>query len=280
MAKRNRATRQAQRAARGPVTWKRVTVAAAVALVLPLAAVAAFFVLSGSDSEPPGPPRAVIVDQLSLTAPNPSFAEEATAMLQRAGYTVDYIPGEEVTVELYRELPNQGYDILLVRAHAADANISNPDDDVVSLFTSQRPTEDDGYRDERTKRFLKGVGYSEEQMQNGDIYYGVPPAFVRERMKGNLDGATVILMGCDVLRVDSMGEAFVERGAGVVVGWDETVSASHTDAATLDMLRRMLEEGVAVEDAVAATMEELGPDPYYGSTLVSYPLERAAGVAD
>ena len=201
-------------------------------------------------------------------------------MLERAGYTVDYIPGEEVTVELYRELPKQGYDILLVRAHAAGASLTNPGEDAVSLFTSQRPIEDDGYQEEQAERLLKGVGFSEEQILNGDLYYGIPPAFVRERMKGNFDGATVVLMGCDMLRGDSMGEAFVERGAGVVVGWDETVSASHTDAATLDMLRRMLEEGVAVEDAVVATMEELGPDPYYGSTLVSYPIERAAGGAD
>ncbi len=35
---------------------------------------------------------AVIVDQLSLTAPNPAFAESTTEMLEEAGYSVAYYP--------------------------------------------------------------------------------------------------------------------------------------------------------------------------------------------
>ena len=43
--------------------------------------------------------KAAIVDQLSLTFPNQTFIETATNTLKQAGYTVDYYPGEKVTVE-------------------------------------------------------------------------------------------------------------------------------------------------------------------------------------
>ena len=69
-------------------------------LLLPAVAVALFFVagllvLSAVPSysllsRGSGPPRAAIVDQLSLTVPNPDFVESATETLERAGYIVDY----------------------------------------------------------------------------------------------------------------------------------------------------------------------------------------------
>ena len=37
------------------------------------------------------------------------------------------------------------------------------------------------------------------------------------------------------------------------------------------MLRHMLEEQLPIGEAAAAAMDELGPDPYYDSVLLSYP---------
>ena len=93
-------------------------------------------------------------------------------------------------------------------------------------------------------------------------------------MEGDFGGATVVLMGCDILRAEEMAEAFVEKGAGAVVGWDEAVTAAHTDAATLNLLRRILDGETSVQAATAATMEELGPDPYYDAKMVAYPPEE------
>src|SRR3990170_1695590 len=66
----------------------------------------------------PAGPSAVIVDQLSLTYPNPAFAEAATETLEEAGHRVEYFAGEQVTVDLYRSLPRRGYDLILLRAHS------------------------------------------------------------------------------------------------------------------------------------------------------------------
>ena len=93
-------------------------------------------------------------------------------------------------------------------------------------------------------------------------------------MRGGFDGANVVLMGCDVLRGEQLAAAFVDKGAGVVVGWDRPVTAAHTDAATLSLLRRYLVEGQSFEEAAAAASAELGPDPYYEGVLLSYTAEE------
>ena len=97
------------------------------------------------------------------------------------------------------------------------------------------------------------------------------PNFIKSSMKGNFPGTTIIIMGCDGLRSDSIAEAFVERGAKAVVGWDGLVSSAHTDAATERLLQHLLADGLPLQEAVAQTMAEVGPGPSYGSTLLAYP---------
>ncbi len=251
--------------------WQKLALLLAVAVAMPAAAVAAWLFLATGDAEQPsGPPTAVIVDQLSLTAPNPDFREQATSMLEANGYTVDYFPGEVVTVDFYRGLPAHDYDLVLLRAHAAGTDFGDDQKtNDVTLFTSERVTPDK-HAEEQRGRLLKGVGYTRQQMEQGDLLFGIPPAFVEHRMRGDFDGADVVLMGCDVLRAEDMAQAFVGRGAGTVVGWSRTVTAEHTDAATLSLLRHMLEDGLSAEDAAAAAMAEVGPDPYYDAEFLSY----------
>lgn len=217
------------------------------------------------------PPRAAIVDQLSLTAPNPAFVEEATDALERAGYVVDYYPGEEVTVDFYRNLPRHGHELIILRAHAgrhlgADGK---PTDDA-DLFTSE-PYVRTKYVDEQRTRRLARVRFSLDESADNPAYFGIKPDFVKSSMRGEFAGTTVILMGCDVVRSQSLAEAFVQKGADAVVGWDGPVSASHTDAATLNLLQHLLDDDLPVKEAAAAAMVEVGPDPSYDSVLLSYP---------
>ena len=93
-----------------------------VRIVLPFALiVAGLFVASmvtreaGDDGGCTGTRTAVIIDQLSLTFPNEAFVEAATDILDQAGYEVNYVPGEDVTVGFYRDLPAGGYDIIVLR---------------------------------------------------------------------------------------------------------------------------------------------------------------------
>lgn len=236
-----------------------------VAVAIVAAAVVGLLFLRSGDS---GPPKAVIVDQLSLTANNPQFAAEARALLQAAGYQVDYFPGYLVTVDFYRELPERGYDLVLVRAHAGrHLRGDGAFTEETALFSAEPYSTTAHVDDQREGRVAKAV----YDLADEEAYFSIRPSFVRRSMKGNFDGATVVLMGCDVLRGEQLAKAFRERGAGAVIGWDGPVSADHTDAATLSLLRHHLTQGLSVQDAAAQAMEELGPDPYYGASLLSEP---------
>jgi hypothetical protein len=245
-----------------------------VAACAALAALAAFLTLGASSGGQSGPPRAAIADQLSLTFPNPAFVQEATRMLEGAGYAVDYYPGEQVTIEFYQDLPSHHYEVVILRVHSG--RFRTPDgtltDDVV-LFTGE-PYSRQRYVEERQAGILTRARYFET---NPPTYlFGIPAKFVESRMKGEFEGATVILMGCDGLRSNKMAEAFVRKGAEAFIGWDAHVSADHTDTATERLLHYLLVEKRTPSEAVAQTMAEVGPDPSYGSKLVVYPAEAAA----
>jgi len=243
-------------------------------MALPLAVAAAFLAMSllGQSSEPKEL-RAAIVDQLALTEPNPSFAEEATRTLQGAGYTVDYYPGEQVTVEFYRDLPTHNYDLIVLRNHAArrpDVLASKLPDEA-ALFTSEAYNSDEYVDDQNALRLVK-VRYPDSD----EVFFGVRSDFITSSMKGRFDGTTIVLMGCNGLTTSRTAEAFVEKGAKAVVGWSELVSASHTDEATERLLEHLVVDGQTLEEAVEKTMADVGPDPAYGSVLRVYPPEAAA----
>lgn len=218
---------------------------------------------SGGPSRP-HPNTAVIVDHLSLSAPNSRFRESVTETLTKAGYTVDYYPGEEVTVDFYRDLQTRRYELIVFRAHssrvAGEWRGEYFDETVFHTSESYDPAK---YVEEQSDLSL-GLVYPYE---GGPRYFGVGAGFVRSSMRGSFDGATVVMMGCNGLFTDTTAEAFLGRGAEAVVSWDDDVSASHTDAATERLLEHLVLEGLTPEDAVSVTRRELGPDPSFGAEL-------------
>lgn len=216
---------------------------------------------------PDGPRRAAIVDQLSLTAANPQFIEESEALLKANGYVVDYIGGEDVTVDFYRTLPERDYDLVLLRVHSTAA-VSRGEEDVtsVSLFTGQ-PYSSDLYYEEQLQGRVGFAQYSEGTPK----LFGITSDFVRDSMKGEFQDTVVLMMGCQGFINDRGAEAFADRGARAFIGWDGLVSAQHTDAATELLLRHLVSEGADADEAVALTMADVGPDPDFGSRLVSQP---------
>jgi hypothetical protein len=218
----------------------------------------------------PGPATAAIVDQLSLTEPNPTFAATATNLLEQGGYAVDYYPGEQVTVEFYRGLPAHGYDLLVLRVHSGMATDDGVPTGYLGLFTGEPFSE--VFHDAETWEDAEAGRLGRARQGDGSPeYFSIVPDFIESSMRERFEGTTVIMMGCDGLRTDATAEAFVRKGAKAVVGWSGRVSASHTDAATERLLQHLLIEEHTSREAVARTMAEVGPDPQYHSTLVYYP---------
>lgn len=211
-----------------------------------------------------GPARAAIVDQLSLTAPNPDFVESATDTLEQAGYAVDYYPGEEVSVDLYRNLQTKGYEVIVFRTHSSRM-IGEWRGEYYNhsvLWTSELydPTR---YVEEQWELRLGPVSTYE----GGRRWFGIDPGFIASSMRGNFIGTTIIMMGCGGLTTNKTAEAFLWRGARAVVGWDKDVSAVHTDAATERVLQLLALQRMTPEEAVAQAATEVGPDPAFGAEL-------------
>lgn len=245
----------------------RLVIGGGVAVLLAaLASAGVLFALGGGGSNTGGK-TAAILDQLSLTQPNPEFVSSARGILAEAGYAVDYYPGEQVTVELYRTLPERGYDLVVLRSHAGITNEvdyttgERSKTEYVSLFTGE-PYDADKYPDEQLNRLGKARYY-----EGAPELFGIGPDFVRYSMEGSFDGALIIMMGCDGLRSQKTAEAFLEKGADAFVSWSKPVSAPHTDAATEHLLERLLIDGLPTAEAVSRTAEEIGPDPLYEGEL-------------
>lgn len=219
---------------------------------------------SGGDD---GVLTAAIVDQLDLTFPNPEFVEDTTGLLEANGYAVDYVAGDDVTVDFYRTLPQKDYELLILRVHST-AEVSRGDADVtsVSLFTGQ-PYDESLYREEQLSGAVGFAQYTEDSPK----LFGVTADFVREHMDGTFDDAVVIMMGCQGFINSEGAEAFSQKGARSFIGWDGLVSATHTDEATELLLRQLVLADASPQEAIDTTMNDIGPDPDFGSQLLARP---------
>lgn len=261
-------------------SWRAAAVPLAVAVAISIAVVALVLIRpwAGSGQQSDSQLRAAIVDQLTVGAPPPPFVEATTALLERSGYIVDYYPGEEVTVDFYRQLPTHGYDLILLRAHSGLIQGGDREGEAF-IFTTESYNQMDYLDEQRAGRLLMAT-YSlgpdlSVELRDLPRFFGIVPDFVKSSMSGDFDGATVILMGCNGLTSESMAAAFVEKGARSVVSWDGLVTGDHTDEATERLLELMLGSELTMGDAVARTRNEVGPDPWYGSELLFYPEEEA-----
>jgi hypothetical protein len=231
------------------------------AIVICSAAVAIFLNFSR-----PGEPevhKAALVDQLSLTFPNQSFIDNTTEILEQAGYTVDYYPGEEVTVEFYRNLPTRHYEVVILRVHSARFLLANGTlGDDVALFTGE-PYDPEKYVEEGKAGSVGSAHYS----NTSSSYFGITPSFVALGMEGKFEDSTVILMGCDGVRSDTMAKAFIYEGAKAFVSWTKEIQASYTDAVTESLLKHLLIEKLPLKEAMSKAIAEVGFDQIYGSEL-------------
>ena len=235
--------------------WK-IAIYLLIAIVISSAAVAIFLNFSR-------PPKAALVDQLSLTFPNQGFIDNTTEILEQAGYTVDYYPGEEVTVEFYRDLSTRHYELVILRVHSARFLLANGTlGDDVALFTGE-PYDPEKYVEEGKAGSVGSAHYSNTSAS----YFGITPSFVALAMEGNFEDSTVILMGCDGVRSDTMAKGFIYKGAETFISWTKPISASYTDAVTESLLKHLLIERLPLREAMLKTKADVGPDQIYGSEL-------------
>jgi hypothetical protein len=222
-------------------------------------------------NQEPSQPKAAIVDQLSLTFPNQTFIEAATNILKQAGYMVDYYPGKKVTVEFYKNLPIHGYSIIILRVHSSAAELQGKElvENPVCIFTAEQYSQSRYVYEQLTDQLV----IASYTMPQPPYYFAIVPKFVTSSMKDTFKNTVIIMMGCEGLNNTKMAEAFIEKGAKAYIGWKGSVSASHTDTATISLLQHLITEKQTIKQAIENTMKEVGPDPTYKSQLTYYPLK-------
>jgi len=219
--------------------------------------------------------RAAIVDAL-IGLPNPTFIDNATSTLNSAGFEVDCYNNNHVTVDLYRNLPSLGYKLIILRVHSGPLCYILPNGTIVvgegiSFFTGE--TYDEYmYPFEQARQQLSFsipmTGGSDEK------YFAIPPRFIDECMRGKFQDTVIILDSCYGFHDLVMAQALIRKGASVYIGWEEEVTVEHTDNAILTLLKALCIENLTVGDAVKKTMNEIGPDPAFGSNLEYYPQDK------
>lgn len=247
---------------------RRIATTVFLALILIIAIVSACYTYTflNQPQNPASPFKAAIVDHLSLTFPNKTFIETATNVLRQAGYTVDYYPGEKVTVDFYRNLPACGYSIVILRVHCGHDREKKE----IAFFTSENYSQTKYVIEQLTNQI--GRGYISPPPEGEPGYFVVNPLFVKHLMKGRFNETTILMMGCYGLEYPSMAEAFIEKGAKAYISWNGSVASDHTDKTTINLLKHLLEKQ-SIRRAVENTMKEVGEDPTYKSALTYYPTE-------
>jgi len=208
--------------------------------------------------------KAALVDQIALTNPIPEFTDQALAYLNEAGFSTDVYEGEEVTVELFRTLPEKGYQLIIFRSHATNILNATIQGGPVFLFTSEVYDKNKYVKEQLANRIGRAkILYGE----NSPLYFAIIAGFVRHEMVGHFDDTLIIIGGCQSLGTPDLAQAFIERGASAIIGWNDWVDLSHNDQALLHLLRGLTTEKLTLEQAVRKTMNEIGPDPAYDSIL-------------
>lgn len=221
-----------------------------------------------SVEEQPLENKAAIIDQLYDLENDTEFISGIMDILSRKGLEVDYFKGEEITVDFYRSLPSRGYKIIIFRAHTGLLGGGPGQSEIRTyLFTSQAYSENSETFDQMTNRLGQG------RYDMGKPLFAVNADFVVKSSHGSFNGAAVIMMGCSSLKNDDMAQAFVNKGASLYTGWNESVDLDYVEQATLTLLNNLYRENNTIENAVAQTMEEAGPDSESEAEMKYYPLQ-------
>ena len=215
--------------------------------------------------------RAAIVDQLYILQPNQAFIDQATAELEAFGFEVDVYQGEEVSVKLYRELPQYGYKLIIFRAHSGLMQRGEDSQLEVKratyLFTAEAYKQTKYVREQLDDQILPA-----EMVEDFPLVFAVNSKFVLESMEGRFEDTVIIMMGCSTTYLDDMATAFILRGASSYLGWDGSVGLDYVDRATANLIINLCDKEMTIEQAVA----EIGPDPDWGAGLRYYPAESGS----
>ena len=215
--------------------------------------------------------KGAIVDQLYSLEPNEAAIGQMTQELTDYGFEVDLYQGDEVSVDLYRQLPGYGHELIVFRAHSGLLRGKGERIERTCLFTNELYSE--------TKHVAEQLSDQLAKARIDEYHpwiFGIGDEFVTQSMEGEFDNTVIIMMGCSCLYLEDLAEAFINKGASAYLAWVATVDLDYVDDATLSLVENLCSKELTVKKAVAETMAEKGPDPHYGAVLKYYPSKSGS----
>ena len=204
--------------------------------------------------------KAAIIDQLYDDIPNQYFQTNVTEYFETAGYEVDLYTTKDITIDFYKELPSMDYQFIVIRTHASGqmSKLSS-----VGLFTGEKYSTNKHSVDQLSGHIGQAAPYSGSRIEKmsqdnlaNQTYFAIGPKFVDEKMVGEFPDSVIVLAGCYTASSDRLSQSLIDRGASVVVGWDNNVLADQNDEVTLAFLEKMLVNGEGVPQAVSSVTNE------------------------
>ena len=211
-----------------------------------------------------GVPKAAILDGLYSGSEDIVFEQELTNSLEHSSesYKVDVFRRENVTIDLMKNV--EGYKILILRIHSAIGN-----DGFLYLFSGENFTKDRYQGDQLLGAVREGIPYNGQN----ESYLALNAVFLAANKPNGLKDSTIILMGCKGMGDLYSIERLIGKGVKTYVAWNGDVDLSHSDEATLALVRALYLDNLDVKAAVDKVMLEVGPDSYFESKMEYRPLE-------
>ena len=185
-------------------------------------------------------PKAAIIGQLYSLQPNEDFISEVAKELEDYGFQVDLYQGDEITVDLYSQLPTHGYKLIIFRAHSGLLGSKGETIERTSLFTNEPYSETKHATAQLTDQLAKA-----RIAVNHPWVFGIGDKCGTQRMEGQFGNTVIIMMGRPCLYLDDLAQAFVAEGASAYLAWDATVDLSYVDDPTITLVQngdKILEE--------------------------------------
>lgn len=197
-----------------------------------------------------------VVDQFYSHSSN--FSDEVKDLFSDKGVKVDVF--ENITVDLYRELPTMGYKVIIFRVHSASgADLVNGSKIIGSPIYTNEKYESSKYPVLQSKNYLVPA-VAQDWYRNKEMrVFAVMPKFIATKTEGEFNNTLIVFDSCDVVKPENdykLFQAFYEKGAGAVIGWKGLITINQGDEGTLKLMRNIV-DGKKLGESVSQTNKYL-----------------------
>lgn len=228
-----------------------------------------------SAGDSPESKKAGVLDPLYDDWPPKSTPDDIRALLDGAGYDVEFVSGDDVNLNFFSGLDEKQYGVIFIRTHGGMLHAEGD----YRLHVMARPFFDEYPPDSG----FDGVRVFYVNTKWGPKYaYAFNNEFVFKYMSANKFPDSIfhllVCHGGDPSAKDDMINTFLQRGIGCYTGWTKTASSKYGDPAAVQFFEVLCDTSGSpsdIEDAIdEITAAGRSPDPSTGAVLEAFGKEN------